>query len=493
MNTVGAASPVARPTYQNDLVNSMAYRTAFLSMMNQSKLSDPFATPAQSLADTSSDVQSQRSNALTGTSTGITSISEVVSYHSRSDQLQLEQSRSRTSMLLQGEHLTVEKRKNISQRLGAAAYIGDEVKVRELLQLGAKVDFQDDLQCTALLRAVRGNRAKVVEILLQAGASSDLTDTESNRPLDIALEQALSQGRLDVLEALLRNSVSPDTYSADGEPALIAIVKREPSSEAKVLRLLLQNGAQTGARNERGITALHVAIYQGKQAAFAELVSAGAPVDIADCGGATPLHVACFSRQCWAIKPLLHAGADPEAQSKYVVKPKFENKYANGTRSVLFFEPWTDLIAPGTQYTALHFAAAAGDMDIVCALLDGGAYVDSLCANGITPLFIAATVLSFHRSSDVKRKRVFELTIGELVNHGANVARIEKLCQQTGRNLEDGVWAYICRKPQICRNQERIQPAMTRTTGNQARHDSRSQEVQQRQKKRKSLFRISSK
>ncbi|XP_047105181.1 uncharacterized protein LOC124770907 isoform X2 [Schistocerca piceifrons] len=76
------------------------------------------------------------------------------------------------------------------------------------------------------------------------------------------------------------------------------------------LRALIAAGADVGARDELGRTALHYAACRGDVEVARLLVGAGAAVDARDDCGWTPLHFAAYNRHAEVAAGLLVAGAD---------------------------------------------------------------------------------------------------------------------------------------------------------------------------------------
>ncbi len=75
--------------------------------------------------------------------------------------------------------------------LGLAAYRGDADSVRWLLERGANVNAFDTTQNTPLMQAVLGDAPpRVVQLLLEGGADTKITDANGKTALDLAREQA---------------------------------------------------------------------------------------------------------------------------------------------------------------------------------------------------------------------------------------------------------------------------------------------------------------
>jgi ankyrin repeat protein len=80
----------------------------------------------------------------------------------------------------------------------------------------------------------------------------------------------------------------------------------------EVVQLLLENGADVSATDDRGWTALHKAASQGHADVAKVLLENGADVSATDDRGFTPLHMAAFLE---AVKVLLENGANILAES----------------------------------------------------------------------------------------------------------------------------------------------------------------------------------
>ena len=82
------------------------------------------------------------------------------------------------------------------------------------------------------------------------------------------------------------------------------------SSNAEVVRILIDAGANVKAHNSNGDTPLHKACKDGFADIVEMLINAGAGINIADDCGRTPLHNASLYQHKKIIKILLAAGAN---------------------------------------------------------------------------------------------------------------------------------------------------------------------------------------
>jgi len=128
---------------------------------------------------------------------------------------------------------------------------------RQLLERGADPNAVDNFGKTALLHAIRLDVAKV---LLEYGAdASILTGGHSARLFFTAISELDTEG----VSLFLKNGISPDYWSANGEYPLLLAVKQcvddRKGRAHEIVRMLLREGSKIGNRDENGSTALELA------------------------------------------------------------------------------------------------------------------------------------------------------------------------------------------------------------------------------------------
>src|SRR5262245_41314040 len=171
------------------------------------------------------------------------------------------------------------------------------------------------------------------------------------------------------------------------------------------LRDLLKQGADVGAAQGDGMTALHWAAERGDAAMADMLVYAGANVSaVTRIGQYTPLQLASRSGSAAVVAALLKAGADPSVRSTT------------------------------TGVTALHLAASSGNAAVVKLLLDAGADPNAKETEWRqTPLMFAAAQ---NRADAIK----------ELLAHGADSKATTKVIDIAKQSQIDRAAADIQRK-----------------------------------------------
>ncbi len=204
--------------------------------------------------------------------------------------------------------------------------------------------------------------------------------SEALRELDRALVQAAWLGDVHAVKLLLAHDPRPDSFDF-GMPVLAAAVSQrsaayqgirswqrqrgmevlgDPAPVRKIVRLLLEAGADPDHETNEGETALLRAAAEGDQGAVRLLAKAGADIEARDRQGRTPLLAAAEGGSDDVVQWLLDHGSDPQVQ----------DEQGNGL---------------------LHAAARGGLSARVEGLLDRGAAVDLVNGRGQTPLLLAAS------------------------------------------------------------------------------------------------------
>lgn len=174
-------------------------------------------------------------------------------------------------------------------------------------------------------------------------------------------------------------------FANGGTPLHVA---SEWARDSLVVALLMEAGADTEARDDRGRTPLFNAVCGSRLAAraVALLLAAGADVNARDNDRGTPLHAACGDA---AIEQLIAAGADVNALDDVGETPLHRAADGGGLATV------AALLGAGAEVdarsedgaTPLHRAAGGNETPaVVAALVAAGAEVDGRDENGDTPL-----------------------------------------------------------------------------------------------------------
>lgn len=180
---------------------------------------------------------------------------------------------------------------------------------------------------------------------------------------------------------LLRRSSGITTDAATKErdaPAALVLAALADDSSDSVRTLFERHPEFLASRSEWGETPLHLAAARGNVQATAVLLDLGADVGARDADGATPLHRAVRQGSIEIAKLLLARGADPSAEAERGVTA-LTIAIVQGHKSLA-----DHLGSRGNDVVA---AAASGDSDKVCVLLAADpALTNCSDRTGFTPL-----------------------------------------------------------------------------------------------------------
>lgn len=343
----------------------------------------------------------------------------------------------------------------------------DHETVRSLLDAGADVNITAGDGTSALIWAVSNDDLEMVELLLDAGSDISGTNeygasalyvaaTDANAPITEALlgagadpnmgllsgetplMEAARRGKAETVRLLLAGGADPNaSESLGGQTALMWAASER---HANVAELLIADNADIKARSNGGSTPLMFAAQQGAAETANLLLAAGADVNGVMPGTAlTPLLIASAMGRGNVVSVLLGEGADPNAidgegftSLHYAASNKqalsmIEELLAHGADPNIRLrqERRTEFARSGVALegaTALLYAAEINSLDVVKALVEGGADPLIPTDQGTTALVLAAgggTDLSRPRPRG-ERATVVE-TARFLVAHGADV------------------------------------------------------------------------
>ena len=225
------------------------------------------------------------------------------------------------------------------------------------------------------------------------------------------LIDAVKRGDTAAVRALLRQRVDVNTPEVDGATALHWAVHRD---NVETVDLLLGAGADVAAANRYGVVPLSLACLNGSAVIVEKLLDAGADPNATQPGGETALMTAARTGVVEPVRLLLANGAEVNATESMkgqtaLMWAAAENHAATidalveaGADSHARSRPSPDLSAqePGDRgFTAILFAARAGQLDAVRALLAAGADVNDTMVNGTSALVIAVASGQFQMAA----------------------------------------------------------------------------------------------
>ncbi|KFY26150.1 hypothetical protein V493_04245 [Pseudogymnoascus sp. VKM F-4281 (FW-2241)] len=233
-----------------------------------------------------------------------------------------------------------------------------------------------DIAATPLAAACYREHHGAVKVLLDHGADHSIASRIGRRPLHVAASGAdvpagsrvgwpliclaVDSENLELVEFLLSKGCDPIGRTPDGETALHKAARRH---HLEMCKLLISHGSEVSAKTDDGSTVLDWAAIGGKDTRMVKfLLEAGAEIGTTNVKGVSALHVAASYGPYEVVRLLINAGYD--------VNLKTHGYYG---------------------YTPLHEATCKGHLDVMQVLLDNGADANEELSNGETLLHTAAS------------------------------------------------------------------------------------------------------
>ena len=270
-----------------------------------------------------------------------------------------------------------------------AARLGHTDTVRYLVGLPeVDLNHQGRDNHTALHYAAEGRHADVVQVLIDAGADTEIRGAGGHSPLHLAS----FSGELTIIKMLLK--AGADVRSTDGRnTCLISAASNGHTDTVRYLACLPE--VDLNHQGSRNYTALHLAVQYADVVQV--LIDAGADIEIRNDDGRSPLHVASISGELTTVKMLVEAGADVRATTAEGNTCLIFAAYHGYTYIVRFLAclPEVYLNQQGSDqhsnnHTALHIAVQQKHADVVQVLIDAGADIEIRNNRGRSPLHLTS-------------------------------------------------------------------------------------------------------
>lgn len=305
-----------------------------------------------------------------------------------------------------------------------AVRFGTPRMVKRLIELGADVNRRDGDDAPPLLEAVNRGSRDLVEMLIAAGADLHATAcggqtavslAASGRnpelfdlllkkgcPIGPALNGAIYSRNADAVKRLIK--LGANVNEQDRQFGYTPLSTATDVGDAKLAKMLIDAGADVGARDFMGQTPLHNAAMNGRTSVMKVLMDAGGETEAQTKDGDTVLMVAVWMGQVKAAELLLERGADPNKSGKSSPAPLLwavmQNSKTIATRLLeagadpnvaILKTKRTGIFEEYPQgTTALMIAAAQGRSNLLDILLEAGADPHVKNAEGKTAVDFAA-------------------------------------------------------------------------------------------------------
>ncbi|EJW73998.1 hypothetical protein WUBG_15094, partial [Wuchereria bancrofti] len=197
--------------------------------------------------------------------------------------------------------------------------------IRNLLEVGAEIDAQDDSEDTALMLAVKSGRTTVVDCLLKNGADPTIVDEKDRTPL----HHAVAVNIPNIVQLLLdTRQVNVDALDEDNRTPLIICSKFDIRMGTEIAEMLLKAKADVACVGDKsltkydGRTALHFASQHANLDIIRLLIHNGANKDAQDSLDQTPLFLAASEGHLDAVECLINLGASKEITDQKERSPR---------------------------------------------------------------------------------------------------------------------------------------------------------------------------
>lgn len=254
-------------------------------------------------------------------------------------------------------------------------------------------EYSDHRLRSCLSGYVENNNVEAIKLAVRNRVSVNVADNAGVTPLHIA---AKSNDRLQCMKELLKSeSVNIDVKTFSGDTPVAFSCKTDSN---RVLKVLIQHGADLNLSNCDKETPLHIACSKGCLKTVILLIEAGADVNVKDLSEWTPLHEAAKSGSAEVCKYLLEHDADATAHGYYIPFPLHIACQQGDLEVIRVLENFMkkkkanlnpfNMISNGE--TPVMPAVTSSSVEVVKYLIDNGADVNIPNNHDLLPLHIAA-------------------------------------------------------------------------------------------------------
>lgn len=247
-----------------------------------------------------------------------------------------------------------------------------------------------DLGATAIFR----RNVFVLEKLIHDNLLNVKSSQAMGAPL---LHVAVSRGDPRIIKCLLVNGAEVNEQDGDGDTPLhnLCLTQSFLASEAEILELLIEHGADPLLQSGNGNFAIHFAAGRAHVELIKALLKHGSPVNARNRVEAVPLHIAASSSSPNAVRAcalLLRSGANLEAVDNDLWTPLcYAVRSGNIAIATLFLQMGANVNCQDSfGNSALYLACQTQNLDMMQLLMDYDADVNLSNRKQYTPLHWAA-------------------------------------------------------------------------------------------------------
>ncbi|WP_406655755.1 ankyrin repeat domain-containing protein [Methanolobus sp. ZRKC2] len=242
--------------------------------------------------------------------------------------------------------------------LHASTTWGEKDTALLLLKNGANVSSVDNSGKTSLHLVAARDHIEFAELLMDYDADINAVDDQGATPLHYSSHL----GNLEITRLFINSGANIHASGEVGTPLLVAASSLHDlgytsnwdeieSEKVKIIKLLIENGADVNVINSEGETPLHLAAGSGSLKIVKLLIENGGDVNALDNKMNTPLHFVVEYgeyRDEEVVKLLLGNGADPSIENMDGITPRYL-AVSNGLSTIS--EPLTKYEDMGETYS----------------------------------------------------------------------------------------------------------------------------------------------
>ena len=291
------------------------------------------------------------------------------------------------AIISHGGDVNATNKRNVTVLMKACVK-GNKDTINVLLNAGADPNIANSYGDTCLHDAVQNDCCTEV---LQAIISHGIDVNASNKNHVTALIIACHKGNTDAINILLEAGADPNITDSKGATCIHHAVGEGHSKH--VLETVVSHGADVNAANKKSITALMLACANLNEYAINVLLNAGADPNTADAGGDTCLHYVAQNHFCTKVlQAIISKGIDVNATNKKHVTALIIACHKGNTDAInILLEAGADPnITDSKGATCIHHAVGEGCSKAALErIINNGADVNVMNKNNITTLMIA--------------------------------------------------------------------------------------------------------
>ena len=284
--------------------------------------------------------------------------------------------------------------------------------LQPIIDHGADINAINEDDLTALMIACQKGNVEAINVLLNAGGDSNVTDTMGSTWIHHAAGGICSKV---TLQAIIDRSADVNATNNHSTTALMMACERR---NAETVNVLLQAGADPNIADTEGFTSIQIATLGGcNKETLQAVIDYGADVNAANKNSITALMMACGRGNVEAINALLNAGADSNITNTKGLTCIHYAVVGGCSKQTLqaIVDHGADINATNEDnLTALMGACQKGNVEAINVLLNAGADSNITDTKGLTWIHHAACGICS------------KATLQVIIDHGANVNATNK-------------------------------------------------------------------